>query len=945
MSEASLESDSTSSNQTNTSASPDTKKGNGNLEKPEETNTSLTPDTNVNPEPPVEQDSKGISDDDDVNEPNLSSLFKENRAETSYKLKKPGPVPALTFSEEIVRDDVEKIYEYVLTKGQFVIIYGEAYVDEVSLATVIRMDEVYKQEVAQQEEYFRDINNDLILDQPADDLISLLDKEIRSSDTVRVILSLGKHRKLSELLLTKSYIEKLHKVVSSKEAFLLLCIQQDKNPLPAEISRTLEGLDFAYYVNWPSILTQFWQDRIQLIHTTQTFLLDAIEHAIQRYPEKSPRAAISLSAEQLNEIENQEDQYKSEYLKKLITKAFSNSQESEAIKLQQLVEQGWQKPLKKYLLALYSLMSKKQPVSYQQLKGWGTFLLRGSEVRYPVLQQESTEFKSYQKASFEQPLSTTQTNLQYIDAKAEVLWLQYFDELLDECHIAIDRDEKHGLILNAADANIEWLVGLYYRRYPGSVREIFDNLINSDLLFPEPAEDEQSHIATINKSYKVARLLVCVHSLDAQEYPIGEVLTFILNRGVEQIYKRVYNEQIMQQRQLSKRKERSIWNLVAMGIAYYLQEIRDNVASLEDYKKLLDEAYIQATKNHAIARLLLNAFGFLFDQERFATLDYLFQFLDSDHNDEQSGELWATLRRVFAYHMSDSLNDRLAVLRRLSQQVPDREEPNIIIMTYSRLWFDAIRNDYRDISVNTEGTFASLFERCDIELSMEFFQHYKRVDQALVALSFLNHRAIARDIANMMLSGFPKKSSSELRPILNKVRDELADTLFLYFTEKIQEKLEIFQDFYDRPSPATRLHRFYTFSQTKDGDSFVQTGMSIYRRFFAVALAEWGSSAAGIYLENSPKESKDTLTCYLNAVSDSFSADYILEIGSSWRETAKDLESIERKTNPPEGAISYYSVSYGELKSLLRKKINRYRKMAEYLMNLNEKKQNKDLTQ
>ncbi|MGF1729010.1 hypothetical protein [Photobacterium kasasachensis] len=816
-------------------------------------------------------------------------------------------------------------------ESSILVVYGEAYVEDVSLSIATRVEQEFSS-LFPGKLHFRDIpQDDVLLHSPVDELLELFERELKQGDNIRVNIQLNSHPKLCRWLIAKENFERLNTLITNREAYLLVCIYREQYSIEKSLDSKLSAMAESIYIDWTTILVNKWHDAINLESKSKQYLLGLFPKNRSNWLNKAPRAAAFLCSQAIESTAEKSDEEKTNHIKSLIQKAFQDSQKKESQQLKQIVEQGWQKPLKKMLLAIYCCLSERQPVRYKELRAWGYCFLQQKCVRYPVIQQRTHEQSEVSNAALGESPTTIKSDHQYVDTDASALWLEYFDELIDNCNLSIERTSEYGLTIGVVNLSEDWLVEEFYRRYPSMTQEIYDYIIDRNMLFPGP---EGSSAPSISESNGFSHLLMCVNRFNSVDFPISTTLFLLLEKGTQVVIARERYIRANTNGNLSRTKSENILNYVSSGIAYYIQAIQRSSVSQEEYKLFLSES-LNATKgDHLKTKLLINAFGLLAVQKKFATLDYMFEFLrfSQKQSISEAAKCWLNMRRVFAYHMSASLTERCRVLEQMGDMTKKQEEEGIIHMTYSRLWFDAIRSDFSNYSSNVKGSFSEVIAKKDYQEISRLLSYYKMVNTELVSFS-VRSQYLVQYIANMMLSGLQSALGDTMTSTFETLHLKLSEILFTEYLVQVAQK----QHARYSQNPLVLMKQYKQISQVKAHDKLNATKQKVYVQYFSTALAEWGSGAAGLNKDHSTQESLDILTVYLETLDETFEPESIHQICAHWKSTASVLEQLERETSRPDGANHHLEVIYLELKKLMRFKVNRYRKMAEYLGGLQQK--------
>ncbi|RZG14790.1 hypothetical protein EXT47_12850 [Pseudoalteromonas sp. CO342X] len=879
----------------------------------------------------TENESSELEDSDEQ----LPGEFKQQLEDKFSYLVDADEVPAPEIDEAWFSDQFTAICKLMDNiDSSVLVIYGESFVADVSASIAAKIEREFSSEYSGTF-HFRDIpQDDVLLYNPADEIFELFDRELTQGDNIRLNLQLSIHPKLCRWLIAEKNLAQLNTLISNKDAYLQICILIEEQSLDTTLALRLTSMAESFHIDWPSILINKWHDGINLDENTRQYLSDLFPTSHPRWLRKSPRVANKLCEEDVSRLADKSDEEKSNSLKALIQRALSDSQKQESEKLKAIVEHGWQKPLNKMLLAIYCCLSKRRPVRYMELRGWGYFILSEKRIRYPVIQQKKLEKNASDSAKMADSSTTITSNHQYVDADANGLWIEYFDELVDNCSLTIERHEEHGLIVAVANSSEEWLVEEFYRRYPGTIQQIYDYILGRNKLFPESEQSSDRHMTSISEANGFSQLLICVNSINSVDFPIARTLSQLLENGAQMIAAREQHIRANNNGKISRTRSEKLLNYVSFGIAFYIKAIRKSSMSVEEYKGFISEALNTVKDSNIQTELLINAFGLLADQKQFSTLDYMFEFLEhrKKQNILSAGKWWFTMRRVFAYHMRASLGERCKVLEVIGDKIKVQNEESIIVhMTYSRLWFDAIRADFSHYSGNIEESFCEIIAKQTPDSIERLLSYYNMVDPELVYHSVSEAQPV-KYIANMMLFGLQSALDDPMDATFKALHDELYEIISAKYLSQVTENHHQLL----HQNPLLSIKQRWQLDQTKAFDELHSSRLKIYFQYFCVASAEWASAAAGLSLEGSTQESLDTITIYLSCVNKCLESEQVHQLCAHWRDAANTLELLERETKRPDGASQHFEISYLNLKKLIRNKVRRYRKMAEYLDGLQQ---------
>ncbi|TQF67557.1 hypothetical protein [Pseudoalteromonas luteoviolacea] len=838
-------------------------------------------------------------------------------------------IPSSNLNIEFYASQLDSAKELINSLNTAVVVfYGEAYVDDVSLSTATFVSEQF--ELAyDRKESFRDVTrNDLLLNSSAEELLALFESELKLGDNVRLNIQLKSHPKLCNWLIEESNFQKLNALFERKEAYLILCIHREYYSFDKSLDNLLRGKPEAIYVNWPEILINIWDNELAFTMDDRNHLLDVFPKSESEiWSNKAPRAASKLCSEPVKELlSNVESEQQVSELRTLINKAFTSNHKNASIELKRIVEFGWRKPLKKMLLAVFGCLNQQQPepVRYKELKAWGCNFLQHKVIRHPLVLQETVQNNGHESAASENSAMIVKQEQQYIESDAHLLWLEHFDELIDECGLSIDRSVKDGLTVTVENFSTDWVVEEFYRRYPSMTQEIYDFIVNGNMLFPGP---DGSALPSIAQAKSYSQLLMCVSSINEIDFPITTTLSRLLSQGAEEIIQREHSIRRSTGGHLSRTKSEDIFNYVSFGIAFYLENIKQNSVSLDEYKCFLSEALESAKENYVKTKLLITVFGLLADQKQFATLEYMFEFLRFSQKQSISiaTKWWLTMRRVFAYHMSGSLNERLEVLKQISNLVKEQKDAGIIQMTYSRLWFDAIRSDFSSINTNSKGSFVEVVAQKGVSEVTELLSNFELVDPEMVSFS-VPRQFLTPYIANMLLAGLSSAIDDDMEPYLKGLHDKLSQILLVEYATSAMK------------SSHARISNPLVLMKQHQKNAPNDFSLLIYHQFFDIALAEWGASAAGLTSSASTRASSDIIIGYLESLNTTIGSKRVQQMCRHWYNAADALQQLDREIKRPQGVSKDNEFVYHEFKILIQKKFNRYRQMAEYLDNLQQDK-------
>lgn len=856
----------------------------------------------------------------------------------------PGPVPATILPQGSYSEIIDRLLE-VLYEERVCLIYGEAYAADFAYAMLQRMvdqnDEIDQSEVCRLVLY-----DNYLLSRSSHEFLILL-KEHLHGDLLVLHLPLKKSSYFCEPLFRPDVYQAMLDTLRSDDcnSALLIIIDQEQEERPDYIAKYLTG-SHTQAVPWVDILVNQWKDSVGLDNEEYERIHQHLRSVVSANPRKVARWALGLTRLRPSSVSDFDGHDRTAWFIDSINAATRYGERIVADKLSNLMAPGWRQPLRSVLLSFYSLLCVDGPVHYQTLLRLGSQYLRGSPLRMPVAMEETVvgdEAGMGLLGNGSGSCSITRVN-HYQDMKAEQIWEQQFDALIWECGLETDQTEKGISIKENYEVWRSSLLPIQvYRRFPGSVRRVLEDIIQNQYLFP-------SSVESIHDAQDYARLLVAVYQRDSSLMPLDHLVDMMLRSGAMKVSSQLNNN-------LRQTEKDAIWDLAAIGIAFLFLAIERLNISVQEKKEVYNKATDRSLENYKRARLLVGAFDMLTQREDFSPYSYLFKILTHKWRDRDNdrADLWKAVRIGYVQRMRKSLEFRCEILYKLREEFSREDQYNDAhTIMESRLWYDAVFSDFSRSNRTLEQSFARVVKDGVRDDVTKLVGTYVSIDPSNAVLGNIDINRVIRDLAATLVHDleFGEVAPASLSPKI--FHQAMLSEVIATQQDNINQAREMargkpeFDEYFERlineSDPLVRFYLARKIQETEQGRHFMAQCLYDYTRYRNIVLAEWASMAAGYPVGDDNPAGQDIIERYLIILLECLDETTLESVCLDWQIASVWLRSVAGQLEIPSGVALDIRNQYREIKQRLLDKSQRFKGMRSWLKNTIKQRSSQELS-
>lgn len=879
--------------------------------------------------------------DDGVSE--ASSKIAENLIHRKEAFPKPSSPPPLSVSLSCFNvQELDSACQTFIDEGCY-LIYGDAYVNDFAYGIFHRLIEREPQTAAG---LCRIIcSEDSVLTWPLEDFYEYIKANL-CNDNLIIHLPLKSRSYFCEQFFNENFLSRLVDMVTGEQcnSALLIVIDQQREHLPAYLIPLLSDSS-ACKVPWHQILVNHWQQTFSLVEEEYEYIAQHLQRVISADPIRAARWAEGVT-ELVPSSSDLDGNDRGRWFVDSINISIRDGERMVADKLIQLMAPGWRQPLRLALMSFYCLLSVNHRVSYDTLARLGKLFLYGSTLRVPVEMEETIESHSCDSnllGELDKPVIVKRVN-EYQDSPAEQVWESSYDQLIRECGLETDIDQKGVVIRENPEV---WLSSLLpaqiYRCFPGAVRRVYEDVLKHQYLFPNEPTD-------IPWVQDYANVLLAIHQRDPNLAPLMILVTSTLNQGVAKVAKQLQGVN-------SRAKVNELWDYAALGIAFLFVAINGLNIPSDEKDRIYRDATEKALDNYYLARLLVGAFEMLTQRHDFSPNDYLFTILTHKWKNKGYGraELWRAVRDGFVERMRKSIEYRKGVLFELHKRLADDTRAKALSIMEARLWYDAIRSDFNRDNIKLEETFADTIKSSERQQLVKLVTTFSSLAPNSIAVGGISREVVGADLARMLVrdadcgKGFPVSLN------LNSLREWMREQIQQTQAQNIVRSLELaktnpeFNTFLDRlvdeQDPVNRAYWALRMEESQQGREWIAEQFYIYTQFCNIVLAEWAGAAAGYPIGIDNPEGQDVIEHYLRVLTECLDEATLKSICKDWLMAAHWLQEMELWLDPPSGIAEDVLDQYMDIKQRLRDKSDRYKGMRSWILDTLKQPSSKEITQ